>query len=257
MLAPGCGVRQPCARDRARLMLVNDFFQTTAEAETRGDLIGAFQHAMESLDFDKIHYFSYPNPMTRGPSNDVTIYTNFPSDWFAHYDAEKYEEIDPMGDWAVQTRLPFEWYSLAEAMDLSRRQKRMLAELREAALWDGVTVPIHGPFGQVNGVCFARNAPKGVSTSDLHIGRVLSVQFHQAYTALDDASDSIETALTPRERDVLLRLAEGLNNSDAAERLGISEHSVKFHVQNVSKKLGVNSRVAAVVKAIRLGLIVP
>ena len=51
--------------------------------------------------------------------------------------------------------------------------------------------------------------------------------------------------------------AELATAPEAAERLGISEHSVKFHVQNVCKKLGVNSRVAAVVKAIRLGLIVP
>ena len=57
--------------------------------------------------------------------------------------------------------------------------------------------------------------------------------------------------------DLELRVVEGLNNAQTAERLGISEHSVKFHVQNVCKKLGVNSRVAAVVKAIRMGLIVP
>ena len=99
---------------------------------------------------------------------------------------------------------------------------------------------------------------RGVSASDLHIGRVLAVQFHQAYMALEDAGDMVGgSPLTARERDVLLRLVEGLNNAEAAERLGISEHSVKFHVQNVCKKLGVNSRVAAVVKAIRLGLIVP
>lgn len=238
-------------------MLVDDFFQTTARTQTRGDLIDAFQVAMAAMHFDKIHYFSYPNPMTRGPSTEVTIYTMFPAEWFEHYDAERYEEIDPMGDLAVQTRLPFEWYGLADSMDLTRRQKRLLAELRQTSLWDGVTVPIHGPFGQVNGVCFARDTPRGVSTTDLHMGRVLAVQFHQAYTALEDSRDPLGAALTPRERDVLLRLAEGLNNVDAAERLGISEHSVKFHVQNVSKKLGVNSRVAAVVKAIRLGLIVP
>jgi len=239
-------------------MLVDEFFQTTAQAATRDELIDGFRDAMLSLGFDRVHYFGFPNPMTRGPSTDVIVFTMIPRDWFAHYDSERYEEIDPMADWVVHNRLPFEWDKVTGAMELSKRQKRLLEEIREASLFDGVTVPIHGPFGQVNGVSFMRGKPLGVSASDLHIGRVLAVQFHQAYTALEDAGDTLAgSALTARERDVLLRVVEGLNNAQTAERLGISEHSVKFHVQNVCKKLGVNSRVAAVVKAIRMGLIVP
>lgn len=239
-------------------MLVDEFFQTTAQAATRDALIEGFRDAMLSLGFDRVHYFGFPNPMTRGPSADVIIFTMIPHDWFADYDAEKCEEIDPLADWLVHNRLPFEWDKILEPLDLTPRQKRLIDRIREASMFDGVTVPIHGPFGQVNGVSFMRGRPRGVSASDLHIGRVLAVQFHQAYTALEDAGDTLAgSALTARERDVLLRVVEGLNNTEAAERLGISEHSVKFHVQNVCKKLGVNSRVAAVVKAIRMGLIVP
>lgn len=239
-------------------MLVDEFFQITAQAATHGELIEGFRKAMLSLEFDRIHYFTFPNPITRGPSADVVVFTMIPGDWFARYDAEKYEEIDPMGEWAVNNRLPFEWEEVTKAMDLTRRQKRLMDEIRAASLFDGVTVPIHGPFGQVSGVSFMRGRKRGVSADDLHIGRVLAVQFHQAYTALEEEGDTESgSPLTARERDVLLRLVEGLNNAEAAERLGISEHSVKFHVQNVCKKLGVNSRVAAVVKAIRLGLIVP
>jgi DNA-binding CsgD family transcriptional regulator len=238
-------------------MPVDAFFQASAQATTREGLIEAFRLSMAALDFDRIHYFSFPSPLTRGPSTDVVVFSMFPQEWFDRYDTEKYEEIDPIGEWAVQNRLPFQWDRVVETLDLTRRQKRLVDGLHEASLWDGVTVPIHGPFGQVNGVCFTRGRPRGITANDLHVGRVLAVQFHQAYTALDDCGDAVGAALTPRERDVLLRITEGLNNADAAERLGISEHSVKFHVQNVCRKLGVNSRVAAVVKAIRLGLIVP
>ncbi len=239
-------------------MLVDEFFQTTAKAATRDELIDGFRKAMLSLDFDRIHYFGFANPLTRGPSTDVVVFTTISWDWFDHYDAEKYEDIDPLADQVVHSRLPFEWEKITSTMDLTKRQRRLMGEIREASMFDGVTVPIHGPFGQVNGVSFMRAKPRGVSDSDLHIGRVLSVQFHQAYTAIEDEGDVVSgSPLTARERDVLLRLVEGLNNADAAARLGISEHSVKFHVQNVCKKLGVNSRVAAVVKAIRLGLIVP
>jgi two-component system nitrate/nitrite response regulator NarL len=61
--------------------------------------------------------------------------------------------------------------------------------------------------------------------------------------------------LTPRELGVLRLMAEGLPNKIIAVRLGISEHTVKFHVNAILGKLGVASRTEAVVRATRLGLI--
>ena len=61
--------------------------------------------------------------------------------------------------------------------------------------------------------------------------------------------------LTPRERDVLNLLAEGLPNKAIAKRLGVSEHTVKFHLNAVLGKLGARSRTAAVTKAVRAGLL--
>jgi DNA-binding NarL/FixJ family response regulator len=62
--------------------------------------------------------------------------------------------------------------------------------------------------------------------------------------------------LTEREREVLALLAEGLPNKAIAARLGISEHTAKFHVNAILAKLGAESRAAAIVKAARLGLVV-
>ena len=62
-------------------------------------------------------------------------------------------------------------------------------------------------------------------------------------------------ALTPREREVLDLLAQGLSNRRVAERLGISERTAKFHVNAILAKLGAESRTEAVVIAARLGLI--
>jgi two-component system, NarL family, nitrate/nitrite response regulator NarL len=62
-------------------------------------------------------------------------------------------------------------------------------------------------------------------------------------------------ALTVRERDVLELLAEGLSNRRVAERLGISEHTVKFHVASIYGKLGASSRAELIRRAARRGLI--
>ena len=61
--------------------------------------------------------------------------------------------------------------------------------------------------------------------------------------------------LTPRETEVLRRMAEGLSNKLIARDLAISEHTVKFHVNAIMGKLGAQSRTEAVVRATRAGLI--
>jgi RNA polymerase sigma factor (sigma-70 family) len=74
----------------------------------------------------------------------------------------------------------------------------------------------------------------------------------------DERSSSVEPvldALTPREREVLDMLAEGLSNKEIAWRMKISEHTVKFHVASIFSKLGASTRTEAVMHAIRQGLI--
>jgi DNA-binding NarL/FixJ family response regulator len=61
--------------------------------------------------------------------------------------------------------------------------------------------------------------------------------------------------LTPREKEVLQLVAEGLTNKAIALQLSISEHTVKFHVNAIMGKLSAQSRTEAVVRATRLGLI--
>jgi len=68
-------------------------------------------------------------------------------------------------------------------------------------------------------------------------------------------STSKVDALTEREVEILGMLAEGLGNKTIAHRLGISEHTVKFHVSSVIAKLGASGRTEAVTIGIRRGLI--
>lgn len=62
------------------------------------------------------------------------------------------------------------------------------------------------------------------------------------------------TCLTPREAQVLLHIARGCTYEQAAERLGISLHTVCSHVKNTYRKLGVRSGAHAVMRAIELKL---
>lgn len=69
------------------------------------------------------------------------------------------------------------------------------------------------------------------------------------------APPELAEPLTPRELEVLQLLAQGLSNKAIGDRLGISEHTAKFHVNAILGKLGAQGRTDAVVRAARLGLI--
>jgi DNA-binding NarL/FixJ family response regulator len=76
---------------------------------------------------------------------------------------------------------------------------------------------------------------------------------------IHDASEQDEEwivqQLTPRELEVLQLLGDGLPNKSIAERLGISDQTVKFHVASISSKLGASNRTDAVRLGLRRGLI--
>jgi DNA-binding NarL/FixJ family response regulator len=61
--------------------------------------------------------------------------------------------------------------------------------------------------------------------------------------------------LTPREIEVLRLLADGASNKIIAHKLGISDHTAKFHVTSILSKLNAGSRTEAVTLGVRMGLV--
>ncbi len=85
-------------------------------------------------------------------------------------------------------------------------------------------------------------------------GRALVHVFHGEGMRVADP-DARPAALTPRQREVLLLLADGLSTAAIAARLGLSKETVRNHVRAVLQELGCHSRLEVVVEARRRGLL--
>jgi DNA-binding NarL/FixJ family response regulator len=93
------------------------------------------------------------------------------------------------------------------------------------------------------------------SLSSARLSTVVADAILIAPAVADDNEVEVVEPLTPREVQVLELLAEGLPNKAIAERLRISDQTVKFHVASISGKLGAANRTDAVRRAVRRGLI--
>jgi DNA-binding NarL/FixJ family response regulator len=108
------------------------------------------------------------------------------------------------------------------------------------------------------------SAIRAVATGDAVVApsvtRRLLSQFAHRLPDPDNSSDSSDPrveSLTPRERELLVEVARGLSNAEIAERLVLSEATVKTHVGRILGKLGLRDRVQIVVFAYETGLVRP
>lgn len=106
-------------------------------------------------------------------------------------------------------------------------------------------------------------SPSGIIAAVEAVGAGLAVLLPEGLDSLlregsvshRSVSPPLVEALTPREIEVLGMMVEGWGNKEISARLGISEHTVKFHVASIMGKLNAASRTEAVTSGIRHGLI--
>ncbi len=102
------------------------------------------------------------------------------------------------------------------------------------------------------------SAIRSVSRGEVFLYPSLAAYLVADYLQRDDAPEGVEPAgetLTPREKEVITKIAEGLTNAEIAAELVISVKTVDRHRENIMRKLNLHSRVQLVKYAIKKGLI--
>lgn len=150
-------------------------------------------------------------------------------------------------------------------MDLQLAEDRGIAATAAIRAFDAqARVLIYSNFSRIDELQSALDAgalgyiPKSASRTDLLVA-LRMVARGSRYLPPDIAQRLNEVRLGPvitaREREVLTQIAAGLANKEIAQKLNISEFTVKRHVGQILDKMAVNDRAQAAVEAIRRGLL--
>jgi DNA-binding CsgD family transcriptional regulator len=241
---------------------VERFIEEANEAKSTQEVATLFGKTLENYGFDRYCYSLITDHPSLGLDAGHGIVQNYPEDWMSHYNANDYRKCDPLPRYGFSTARPFTWDSLEQSCELTPDEKKVMDEAREARLLDGVAIPIFGPAGELAGVAMASSVGRGHPDPKLLSRlRALAMQFHLVYTELETkdrpAPPTRPVNLTAREREILHWTAEGKSDSVIAEIVGVSHATIRFHMNNIFKKLDANERTLATVKAIRTGLILP
>ncbi len=124
--------------------------------------------------------------------------------------------------------------------------------LRPAGYREGSSLPLRGPDGDDVGSLHLNLFSEGLSGVQRHCLKDLCVF---VTVALQARRRRDALGLSPREVEVLRLIAGGASNPEIAEELFISRRTVATHVEHLLPKLGVTTRVAAAVAAVRHGLV--
>jgi len=240
---------------------VSDYIEKSNAAQSPREAFDLFRQAVDSFGYENIA-FAAVTPAAQQAVRSVlplpALVVVCAQAWIDHYVGERYQDIDPCLLLAPTRLRPYAWAELV-SHKLSPRQRRLFLESREAGLRDGLCIPVHGPGGESYVVSLATATPEPGDAALVGMLQILATQLQLAYTALarNEQPGSGRTHLTDRERECLTWTAKGKSAWAISKILGVSEHTVHFHLKSAIRRIGAGNRVQAVVKAVRLGLISP
>lgn len=186
--------------------------------------------------------------------NRLETISNYPRPWQEHCLKEGYDKLDPSVKARQSQSLPILWGTAYCDPNTTDRERRIFDEAREFGLKAGVTVPLHGRWGDFSILNFGQTEENELTKFAIDCLQLAGLFFHlKVGIRLDLNGD--RPRLTPREEECMFWIAQGKSSGVIASLLGISPNTVDFHIKSIHRKLGTGNRTVAAIKALTLGLI--
>lgn len=220
-------------------------------------LTAIFQRALEQMGFR--HFACCSHVDFNNPPQGAVVLHNYPPAWADVYAERNLFRCDPVLQHAERSLLPFRWNTPEFIAALTRPQRRMLQEAASAGIVHGYTVPIHLPWiaGALRASCSVipdsdsidERAYRAVQIMAIYL--YASVEHRQGVKGARESGLQSASLLSMRERQCLELAAQGKSDWDISQLLGISESTVHKHVESAKRRLGVSTRIQAVVWAVQ------
>lgn len=241
-------------------MLTADVLKRLDRMERVGDLLDLVAARTAPLGYS---VFAIGAPHRNGDFAGY-FYATWPEDWIETYIAEGLTEHDPMQAAARVNLLPFRWSDMMAGragIVPTAENHRAYATGVARGYVEGVCVPIHGPGAYLALASYAGRAPdtSDAAMADLHL---LTLHAHVRLATLHARqpaalAEETDTTLSAREVAALACVFAGLTDAGVGQKLGVSERTARFHIDNARRKLGAKTRAQAVATALALGLLAP
>lgn len=243
-------------------MRIFDFIEQSNQAKSVDEVFGLFRETIGEFGFNRLAFAATTQPARDDLSRrglDPVVTMNFSDQWVEHYFKNRYEDFDPILQLAPQVDSLIDWDDVVKNAPLTSKQMRLMLESRECGLHNGISIPVHGPRGEGYVVSLATEQRQREGPANLAALQIAAIQLQLAYSRLGQKSgEAIEPVhLTDRERECLTWTARGKSAWAISMIIGVSEHTVNFHLKSVMRKLKASNRIQAVALAVRLGLVNP
>ncbi|MGB3408891.1 MAG: autoinducer binding domain-containing protein [Jannaschia sp.] len=230
---------------------LDDLLERLGKATDLSALEAAVFDLRDTYDVEHLVYHSVKS------TGDQWAALTYGTAWVAAYVENNFQTIDPVVLSCFRGFTPVDW----KRLDWSGRPARtLLAEAISNGIGNqGVSLPIRGPSGRF--ALFTVNNRAGddswarFTRANLNDLLLAAHYIHERALTLDGDVPVLHATLSPRETDALTLLAAGNSRAQAAERLKISEHTLRVYIESARFKLGAMNTTHAVANALSRGLI--
>lgn len=257
--APAPGVMQPSLPALQSIKdgdIAGHMFETLLAFEDAASVPALIQHAMPTLAAFGMQHFFFATVATAANGNSTIVPENhgaFPTAWLGRYRTQGYDTVDPLVDAAAVAHSGFFWADVLGREKLRHPADRMFR--------DAANVGLHGGF--ITGIRNADGTVKIVSMmgeGNDHRDRRVRVALQTLGLSLLDRLERIgQTVLRPVLTDDVLECLRwtmtGRKPGQIAEKLGVSENTVRARISKACRELGASNARQAAARAVALNLL--
>lgn len=231
--------------------LIQEFIAAAQRSTELGDLANATEAVIRDFDFD--YYAVLHHIDLQFPADGLVRLSNYPQGFVARMKANRYFADDPVLAASERAAKSFLWSDVPRLVNLTARQREIIAVGAREGLGGGYTVPIHVP-GEFTGSCsFGVRGGVDIDAARLpFINYVGCFAFEAARRIVAAPRDRERRPLrlTSRQRDCLVLAGRGLPAREAARRLGIKQDTFEKHIGAAKENAGVQTTTQLIVRGL-------